>query len=443
MTGRPLSPSATWVSFALTIAALAMGVIPPASEATRLRAVWNSAHTPERERSDRENRNGGYYEGLIGVDEPGQDSSRLASGSSGKPAGEPRFTDANISRRLPGDFLMFELLPNVNRTFYGLPFTTNIHGMRDRPCQRERSPDTFRIVVLGSSIDMGWGVGTEETYINLLEDWLNARAQRLGLPRRFEVLNFAVAAYSPLQRLETFRRKAAEFDPDLVLYSATTLDIRLLEIHLCDMLQNRVDLTYDFLREEIQKAGFRERDLRLNSQNRLCEKNAIKAKLRPRYWPIYEKSLETLARECRSLGIPLASMIIPRAGECSSQQRRASVVTQLHSLLSRHCDIVLDLSDSFDGISPSKLEISSSDDHPNALGHDRLAKSLARALTAESRLRALVLEEVIPEHSDGPGHWAAMRRRAVHASQAVNSSMASQEGCDPTPADPMAQVLTP
>ena len=68
----------------------------------------------------------------------------------------------------------------------------------------EKPPGTFRIAVLGSSMDMGWGVTYQETYSHLLEDWLNAHAARRGLARRrFEVLNFAVAAYSPLQRLET------------------------------------------------------------------------------------------------------------------------------------------------------------------------------------------------------------------------------------------------
>ena len=57
--------------------------------------------------------------------------------------------------------------------------------------------------------------------------------------RRFEVLNFAVAAYSPLQRLETLRRKALAFHPDLVIYSATMLDLRLMEIHLCDAFRDR------------------------------------------------------------------------------------------------------------------------------------------------------------------------------------------------------------
>ena len=63
------------------------------------------------------------------------------------------------------------------------------------------------------------------------------------------MLNFAVAAYSPMQRLEVLRRKVMAFHPDLVIYSATTLDIRLMEIHLCDMLRKNVDLKYDFMRE--------------------------------------------------------------------------------------------------------------------------------------------------------------------------------------------------
>ena len=76
--------------------------------------------------------------------------------------------------------------------------------------------------------------------------WTPARSARgSDRPRRYEVLNFAVTAYSPLQRLDTLRRKALAFRPDLVIYSATTLDIRLMEIHLCDMLRKGVDLQYE------------------------------------------------------------------------------------------------------------------------------------------------------------------------------------------------------
>ena len=75
---------------------------------------------------------------------------------------------------------MFELKPNIHRTLFGQPFTTNAHGMRDRVYAVAKPAGTFRIAVLGSSMDMGWGVGTDETYVNLLEDWLNLHAERRG-----------------------------------------------------------------------------------------------------------------------------------------------------------------------------------------------------------------------------------------------------------------------
>ncbi len=102
---------------------------------------------------------------------------------------------------------------------------------------------------------MGWGVSTREMYENRLEDWLNAQASQRGLTRRFEVLSFAVAAYSPLQRLESLRRKALAFEPDLVIYSATLLDTRLLEIHLYNLLQDRVESPDLFVRDALAGAG--------------------------------------------------------------------------------------------------------------------------------------------------------------------------------------------
>ena len=176
----------------------------------------------------------------------------------GKPNGWVRFNDANVSRMLPGDFLQFELMPGIHRTLFGQPFVTNSHGMHSPEVALEKPPGTFRIAVLGASMDMGWGVTYQETYSHQLAGmaepaWPAAGASTAD--RRFEVLNFAVAAYSPLQRLETFRRKAMAFQPDLVIYSATMLDLRLMEIHLCDALRNGADLTYDFLKAILDRAG--------------------------------------------------------------------------------------------------------------------------------------------------------------------------------------------
>src|SRR5262249_20304924 len=159
---------------------------------------------------------------------------------------------------------------------------TNSWGMRDRPYAVEKPQGVFRIALLGSSIDMGWGVNTEETYENRLEDWLNAHASKRGLMRQFEVLNFAMAAYSPLHRLEAFERKVANFKPDLFLHSATRLDARLLQIHLVGLLQDRIDLKRDFVRREITAAGIVAERLQRDQLGKLRDKERVKAQVEPR-----------------------------------------------------------------------------------------------------------------------------------------------------------------
>jgi hypothetical protein len=279
---------------------------------------------------------------------------------------------------------MFELQPNVEQDLNGELFATNEFGMRDRSYPRRKPPHTYRIAVLGSSIDSGWGVSDKAMYSNELEDWLNTHAAKLGLTRRFEVLNFAVPAYSPMQRLETFRRKALRFDPDMVLYSATMLDPRLIEIHLCDMFQCRVDLTYDFLHDAIAKAGITERDIRLTADEKLRDKDAVKRKLRPYYWTIYDATMNALAADCEAAGIPLASLIIPRVGKADAPDARQEAVKALRTILNRHTDALFDLSGAFDDLDPADLEIGPLDDHPNATGHHRLFRALARRLVQDS-----------------------------------------------------------
>jgi hypothetical protein len=304
----------------------------------------------------------------------------------GKPSDWVRFHAANVSNPLETDPLLFELQPNLHRTLFGQPFKTNSHGLRDREYTVAKPPGVFRIALLGSSIDMGWGIGTEETYVKRLEDWLNTHAARCHLARRFEVINFAVAAYSPMQRLESFRRKAVAFDPDMVLYSATLLDIRLIEIYICDLIQSDVHLPEGFLSAAIESAGVGGDDLKRKPDGRLANKGSIKAKLQPHYWELYDTTLGQLADDCSTLGVPLACLIIPRVGKADAPKLRAEPVARLRAIAAHHNITVFDLTGTFDNDESDTLEIAAWDDHPNALGHQRLFLALARALTQDKTL---------------------------------------------------------
>jgi hypothetical protein len=367
-----------------TAALLALGLAPlPGGWVAALRQC---ARTPEINRADRD-ADGGYYEALINGGD-GAEGARggLALRLAGKPTAWINFHDINAARYRRGDYLLFELRPNTRRVVFGQPFTTNRFGQRDRDYPRAKAPGTFRIALLGSSIDMGWGVGTDATYENRLEDWLNAHAARRGSSRRFEVMNFAVAAYSPMQRLESFRRKAAEFEPDLVLYSMTLLDTRLIELQLCKMLQCRVALRDAFLRRAVAEAGVTAADLRRDADGELHDKAAVKAKLRTQLWGIADDTLGELAAECRSRGLPLYGLIVPRAGVADAPAPRAVPVARLKGIAARHAVPVLDLSAAFDAADPTAVEVAAWDDHPNDRGHQLLFLALARALVNDREL---------------------------------------------------------
>ena len=67
--------------------------------------------------------------------------------------------------------------------------------MRDREYQKAKPANTYRIVLLGASNDMGTGVKDDQTYENLVEDTLNSRVPDARYSR-YEILNLSVAADS-------------------------------------------------------------------------------------------------------------------------------------------------------------------------------------------------------------------------------------------------------
>lgn len=422
---HPTSVRAARLMLFQSLVLLTAALLPWPEGWCTLRALIASTRSPELNRAEREVHAAGYYEGLIGGDE-GAEGARgeLALRLMGKPNGWVRFNDAGVSRLLPGDFLQFELLPGIRRTLFGQPFATNSHGMHGPDVPLEKPPGTIRIALLGASMDMGWGVGYQQTYCHQLQIWLNRHNQVLGLNRatRFEVLNFAVAAYSPLQRLETLRRKALAFHPDLVIYSATMLDLRLTEIHLCDAMRSNADLTYNFVTEILDRAGISAADREVNAEGKLIHKDTIKAKLQPYYWELYDETLGALAGECRSAGVPLVLMIVPRVGKADAPPARAKPVARLKALASHHALPVYDLSGTFDQFDPARLEIAAWDDHPNALGHRRLFLALARSLVND-QIRYRLLFPAADSQSQAPRKEAQPHAGANRESPGVSIRM--------------------
>jgi hypothetical protein len=214
-----------------------------------------------------------------------------------------------------------------------------------------------------------------------------------------------------MQRLEVLRRKVMAFEPDLVIYSATTLDLRLMEIHLCDMLRKNVDLKYDFINDAKALAHVDSDDLQLDRDGDLLNKDRLKKKLRSVYWWLYDFTFGAIAAECRARDVPLVMVIIPRVGKADVPPLRIEPVARLKALAAHRGVTVFDLSDTFDQIDPAKLEIAAWDDHPNVLGHHRLFLALARALVKDQDVYRLLFPPGAPPRRDRSASVEALAGR--------------------------------
>ena len=114
--------------------------------------------------------------------------------------------------------------PGSQYEWQGIPVEINSHGLRGPETPYEKPPDTFRILNLGDSIVMGWGVREDSTYGRRLESLLNEDGSS---ELRFEVINAGVPGWNLENALAYLQAEGLKYEPDLILLGLTmTNDIK-------------------------------------------------------------------------------------------------------------------------------------------------------------------------------------------------------------------------
>jgi lysophospholipase L1-like esterase len=104
-----------------------------------------------------------------------------------------------------------EHAPNRQARLMGVDFRTNSQGLRDREFSFERVHGKLRIVVLGDSLTVGWGVPLEETFAKRIEQmYVDAGVDA-------EVINLGVGNYNTAQEVQAFLTKGYRYQPDVVV----------------------------------------------------------------------------------------------------------------------------------------------------------------------------------------------------------------------------------
>jgi hypothetical protein len=306
----------------------------------------------------------GYYEEL---DVGRMDNSRWQGAE--EPEGWSKGKTAFFRER--SDFLLKDVLPSMSTVLGGVPCTSNSLGMRDREYQKAKPANTYRIVLLGASNDMGTGVKDDQTYENLVEDTLNSRMPGARYSR-YEILNLSVAADTILQRVLRLEEEGFEFQPDAALLSVTAVDEQMIASHIRKALIQGVEPSPGY-REVVQSV------VRRAGVNGKMPAVMIERRLQPYFTELCRWSFERFAQQCAERGVRPIVIYRPAPVDFSGMESagRSKMVG-----LARAAGLeVVDLSPAFDSVTErSSLTLAKWDDHTTALGHRLLADELYKEL---------------------------------------------------------------
>jgi len=104
--------------------------------------------------------------------------------------------------------LGFVHAPNTSAFLMGVDVRINSQGLRDREYSLAKPEGVYRVLMLGDSTTLGWGVKAEETAAKILE-------RQLG--PQFEVINAGVGNYGTVQESTYYKTHGRLFHPDLVI----------------------------------------------------------------------------------------------------------------------------------------------------------------------------------------------------------------------------------
>jgi lysophospholipase L1-like esterase len=118
---------------------------------------------------------------------------------------------AELKQPLPNPRLPFHHRPNAEGTYYGAAIRTNSLGFRDNEYPQLKPTEKKRILFLGDSFTLGWGVSFADTFTKRVE----SRFLKNG--RKVEAINLGVGNYNSAMEVELFKQKGLMLHPDAVV----------------------------------------------------------------------------------------------------------------------------------------------------------------------------------------------------------------------------------
>jgi len=274
--------------------------------------------------------------------------------------------------------------PSSHARLMGVDISLNSLGQRGPERSVEKPMSTKRILVLGSSITMGWGVPYEKIFTASTEDRLN-HDKPFGPGLSFEIENAGIGNYNTRFQHKLFDNQYPIVKPDMVL-----LHYFISDAQPRGMGRDNFLLKYSYL-----AAFFFDRWSQL--QMRMSGKFKD---LFTFYNDLYRDDSPAWADTRREIGemrdtaardnVPFVIMIIPDIHDLSPDSPYGPLYKKMETAFRGMNIPTVNTFDQFQqkfGDDVTRLWIQSDDPHPNANGHALMADILYQYLTEQDPMR--------------------------------------------------------
>lgn len=266
-----------------------------------------------------------------------------------------------------------EHVPNASSFLMGAQMTINEHGLRDEPLPLVKPDNELRILMLGDSLTVGWGVDVQDTTSNILESELS----RTFTDKKVQVINTGVGNYNTSMEVGYFLQRGYKFQPDLVVLNYFINDAEPTPKRKSHSVFD-ASYAYVLLRgrtDVLSRQVFNRPDWQDYYSNLYETDNPG---LR-----VAEESIGRLAKYCADNNIPLLIANYPELHE-TRDYPFDNVRDWLKALSAKLGVAYVDLFPAIEGEEPASLWVSENDAHPNRKANDlfveRMIPSVLSAL---------------------------------------------------------------
>ena len=260
-------------------------------------------------------------------------------------------------------------IPSRSAHLMGVDVVINSHGHRNKETPINKPPGITRVVMLGDSLTLGWGVPSKNTVSERLEVLLNEN----GGEKRFEVINAGVGNTNTEMQVARFLADEVKFSPDIVVLNYFINDAEPIPRPTKNILM-KYSAAYVFFSLRMASIG------RIFFGGKQWHQYYLDLyKEKSEGWQRAQAFFKKLSKYCRSKDIRLVLVSYPELHQFRPYSF-AAVTQKLKNMADRLEVPFFNLFPTLQGQKEENLWVSRQDQHPNSLACSLIARAIEDAL---------------------------------------------------------------